>query len=292
MTPPDMVDTGLVQLTNLYLNQPYAEIFKDGRLPFPDQVKTYPQDLLSSISIDLGFERIEVNGGVLVIEELQGERKIAARVELTELNASVTNVQNWDKEAPAFVMAGSTMLQGSTLAEILAEYSYGYRNPFTLTGRMDSTDLSITKKFLEHSGNLSVKSGQVDGLTFNLRGNQNTTFGNVDFRYSNLEVELVDKQTGEGKGELVNFFTGAFGGLVYHKDNPSKKYGLHLGQVGVANKPYKAFIGHWMEGLLDGLVNSVLRTKTLKRDREYRKKVREQKREDRKAQSASENLEE
>lgn len=283
MTPPDMVDTGLVQLSTLYLNRPYAEIFKDGRLPFPDHVKKYPQQLLEAIPIDFGMDRVEVNDGVLVIEELHGERKIAARIELTELNAAITDLQNSNQDDPAFVMAGSAMLQGSTLAEVRAEYSYGYRNPYTLTGRMDPTHLSIMKKFLEHSGNLSIKSGQVDNLSFDLRGNQDTTFGAVDFRYSNLEVELVDKATGESKGELVNFFTGAFGGLVYHKDNPSAKYGLHLGKVGVANKPYKAFIGHWMEGLLDGLINSVLRTKTQKRDRAYRKQVREKRKEEKKA---------
>lgn len=287
MTPPSTIDTGLLQLSTLYLEQPYAEIFKDGRLPFPDQRKKYPQDLLGAIPIGFGMDRVEVNDGVLVIEELHGERKIAARIELTDLNASVIDLQNVDRNEPALILTGSTMLQGQTLTELTATYSYGYNNPYTLSGRMDPTHLNIMKSFLEHSGNLSVTSGTVNKLSFDLRGNQDTTYGQVDFRYSELAVELVDKQTGASKGELVNFFTGAFGGLVYHKDNPSKKYGLHIGKVGVTNKPYKAFIGHWMEGLLDGLINSVLRTKTMKRDRDYRKKQREEERERKKAEKES-----
>ena len=276
MTRPEAVDSGLIHLSEFYLNEPYAEIFKDGRLPFPDDVKKYPQELIEAIPIDFRLDKAVVKNGHMVIEELHGERTIAARIELNKMNASLKGLQNVNRNAPALVMEGSILLQGRAFTEVRAEYLFGSDQPYTLSGTMQPTDLQIMKSFLEHSGNLSVKSGQVNSLAFDLRGNKDTTYGDVDFRYSNLEVALVDKETGADKGGLVNFFTDAFGGLVYHKNNPSDKFGLHIGQAAVTNKPYKAFIGHWIEGLLDGLIHSVLRTKTHKQDRAYRKKVKEE----------------
>ena len=287
MTRPEAVDSGLIHLSEFYLNEPYAEIFKDGRLPFPDDVKKYPQELVGAIPMDFHLNKAVVKNGHMVIEELHGERNEAARIELNNMNAVLKGLQNQDRREPALVMDGSIMLQGKAYTEVRAEYLYGANHPYTLKGTMEPTDLQIMREFLEHSGNLSVKSGQVNSLAFDLQGTKDTTFGDVDFRYSNLEVALVDKQTGEEKSGMINFFTNAFGGLVYHKNNPSDKFGLHIGEAGVVNKPYKAFVGHWIDGLLDGLIHSVLRTKTHKQDRTYRKKVKEDQKEERKSEKGA-----
>ena len=271
---PKDIDTHRVHLSRLWLNDLDASIFKDGRLPFPDMVKKYPQEMLEALKMQLRLDEVNVRDARLIVEELHGERVQPARIELLDLNAQLLGLQNEDRNAPAMVMQGSTKLQGTALVSIQAEYLFGENNPYTFKGSMDPTDLQIMRRFMERSGNISIKSGNLNSLAFDLKGDKDTTFGFVDFHYSKLEVELIDKSTGDEMGSLVNFFTASFGGMFYHKDNPSGKYGYHRGIVGLKNKPYKAFVGHWVDGLLDGLMHSVLRSKTKNEDRAYRKAIK------------------
>ncbi len=282
---PRDLDTHRVHLSRLWLNDLDASIFKDGRLPFPDMVKKYPQEMLEVLKMKLRMDEVIVRDAKLVIEELHGERVQPARIELLDLNARLLGLQNENLNAPALIMEGSTKLQGQALVALEAAYFYGDNNAYTLKGSMDPADLQIMRRFMEHSGNVSIKSGNLNSLTFDMKGNKDTTYGFVDFHYSNLEVELIKKETGDDMGGLVNFFTTALGGMFYHKDNPSGKYGYHRGVVGVQNKPYKAFVGHWVEGLLDGLLHSVLRSKTKKEDKAYRKEMKEAEKEKKKAEN-------
>lgn len=285
MEAPRDLDTHRIHLSRLWLNDLDASIFKDGRLPFPDMVKKYPQEMLEALNLNLRLDEVIVRDAQLIVEELHGERVQPARIELLDLDARLLGLQNENRNAPALVMAGSTKLQGEALVTVNAEYLYGDNNAYTLKGTMDPADLQIIRRFMEHSGNISIKSGNLNSLAFDLSGDKDTTYGFVDFHYSNLEVELIKKETGDDMGGLVNFFTTALGGMFYHKDNPSGKYGYHRGIVGVQNKPYKAFVGHWIEGLLDGLLHSVLRSKTKKEDKAYRTEMKEAEKERKKAEA-------
>lgn len=285
---PRDIDTNKLHLSRLWLNDLDAAVFKDGRLPFSDRVKKYPQEMLEALKLKLRLDEVIVTNGNLVVEELHGERVQPALIELKDLNARLIGLQNENLSEPMMVLEGSTQLQGEAPVSIRAEYFYGNNHPYSLIGKMEPVDLKMIRRFMERSGSISIKTGVLNSLAFDLKGDKDTTFGFVDFHYSNLEVQLIDRNTGDYMGGLINFFTASFGGMFYHKNNPSGKYGYHRGIVRVQNNPYKAFVGHWVEGLLDGLMHSVLRSKTKKEDRAYRKEVKSEENATKEKQKSSE----
>ena len=227
---------------------------KDLRLPWPDRVTVMPQPAIAGLAIPLHIDSISVERAQLIINTIQdGGRE--AKIAFHQVSASLANLKNTKEDSTCFVFDATGSLMGAAPVGLHLDYQYGDKEPFTASGFIGSTNLSFADEFLRKAAGIEVASGQLTRLEFKMNGNQHGEGGHVDFHYEDLKLTAVDKETGEKK-VLLNLVAELARGFLFWKDNPNNGK-FRRGEFYLERDVRKAFPSQWVDGLLEGILQTV-----------------------------------
>ncbi len=231
-----------------------ARIQKDDRMPLPDRVTALPQELLSRFKDILHIGVIEARNGDFKLNITHEYGRIS-HIDLVNIQAQIIGLQNTNMEEPAFTLLASAVLMNETKLEIETAYMYGEHDPFTISGKLQSGNLSLLKDFLAKAAGLEVDQGDMHELSFNMAGNTYGIGGTLQFTYENLVLHAIDKDTRKDK-TFMNAVSDIAGHLVYWKDNPGKER-FRNAKFYAERDVRKAFISQWIDGIMKGILVSV-----------------------------------
>lgn len=100
------------------------------------------------------------------------------------------------------------------------------------SGSLSTMDVTELNSFIEPSENQRVNSGTLQSAKFNINVNSGYANGNLRLEYKNLDIAVIDKNTGSEKG-VFNQITSLFGKIfIIRKTNmPDDKGLMKLGET-------------------------------------------------------------
>lgn len=254
MSRPELLEDSVWSLSWLEVQNPEILISKDDRFPLPDRRTDLPQTGLQNMKVKFKIDSLKIDSGkVELINVLDGNSE--SEIDITSIQGLISGVQNYDYALPAFNLDAHANMMGKAGLHVDIVYDYGDLNPFSLNGYLEDTRLEFMDSFLQKHLGITVAEGQLDRLDFDMKGNENGIGGNVDFRYRNLQIHMVDKETGEKK-KFLNFLSDAAGGLLFWKNNPVNEK-LRTGNFYVERDVRKGFISQWVDGIMQGVLVTV-----------------------------------
>lgn len=251
---PKNFNDSLLVISHVNIDSIYFEIHKDARFPFPDRVTKLPQGPVANLPFPVRVDSINFkNSEFKFIGVFEDNNKL--EIYFNDIEGALTGFQNIDTTGSMFAFHADAKFMGESSFAMNTTYNYGNLDPFKLQASLGKSKLFFISDFLQGAAGIRISDGEISELKLNMTGNTYGEYGYVDVHYNNLQIEAVDKDTGEKKW-LLNVVTDIARGLLFWKENPdSKKF--RRGDFSKERTLYKAFASQWIEGLFDGLVHSV-----------------------------------
>jgi hypothetical protein len=126
------------------------------------------------------------------------------------------------------------------------------------SGSLGPMDLTQLDAFLEFAEHLKIKSGNAQGVLFDVAVTSGVARGYVHAAYSKLEVAVLDKLTGSEKGldnRLNSFFVNAF--KIRNANGPGEAGSMKQGKVNYARGPGDEFIQFLWFALRTGVLDVI-----------------------------------
>lgn len=247
--------TDSLRIHRIDMNSPQVLLSRDNRLPLPDRITSLPQDWLQQASIPIQIDTMAIINGSLDIELTGRKKGTTSTLPFKHVHGAVFGIQNIKESAPAFTGRLQAIVLGETEVRLAVRYDYGPKNPWNLVASVGNLDLTRLSPILTNEVGIEMGTGEMTGLDFEMEGNEDEGAGEVDFRYRNLRLEYPESMQ-EEKSKFKQFLVEATATLFYRKQNPDKQESV-LGTFYVERDPQKDFTGQWLDGLTEGMLQTV-----------------------------------
>ena len=239
-------------------------MYKDWNLPPSPGLKVgkYPQQLLMKIPFPIDIDKLKVSNLDVTYEEINLNSEMRGKIMFTNISSTATNVTNDSGKIAVNpymkIEANCMVLNDGPLHVIFGfDLSKSKQGVFTVNAQLGAINTERLNKIIEPLGLFKIKEGKINGLTFSMKANNQSSTGTVKFLYSDIKVDIYKKGNDDGvqkKRGLVSFIANAF---VLKKSNPGED-----GIVRVENVAYTRDLMHmsFFNLILKTMLAGVLKT--------------------------------
>ena len=255
-----MINDNILEVETAAL-QPVIKIFNDQTLPEAPNtnVAKYPQQSILELGFKFYVKNIIVNNGAVFYKERGEDSKMIGIPSFTNINATIKNVTN----LPERIKENSTLnLKASTLFLNIAQLSTEWALPlnpldtvFKVSGKLGPIDATKLNQISEPLGMVSVKSGIIKSLLFDLQCNNYKGQGKATLLYNHLKIEVLKRKNDRLKKKgLLTFLANT----LIKNDNPGTNY-TYVSDINYNRDRYSSFFNLIWKCILDGAEKTVLR---------------------------------
>jgi len=256
-----------------------------------DKGKNYPHMALKRLSFPILIDTIRLKSIDVKYGEYNPASKKTGEVEFKKLSGNISNVTNDSLQLIKnnhAIADLNTMLMGTGKLNVKINFNLSSDNgAFAYSGSLGKFDLKNLNSLSKNLGLIEIESGNVQHITFNAAGNLRSASGTMTMLYNNLKVKLLsDNIDGEGTKEkgLLSFLANT---LLVKDENPSKGDLPRTARMNTTRINSGSFFNLMWKTLFVGIkdivgVGIVPEKDPIKQQKVVAKKIREQKREDRK----------
>jgi hypothetical protein len=216
---PSMIQDKELNMDKLSFFAMDLKIFLDAGKPIKLKTHNMPQDLMSKLKFPIDIKELVFNNANILYTDKEPDLKQAA-LSFTKSNVVLKNFTNNPKKMNNKTQAiakGSTLVMGQGLL------NFNLKIPFlsktfdcSYDGTVGKMDGALFNDFMGMAG-FRVDRGQIEPSKFNVNVVNGNANGDIEFIYHDLNVKVIDKNTGKLKKKdswLVNF--------AVKNDNPQK----------------------------------------------------------------------
>tara|TARA_Y100001980_G_scaffold45816_1_gene27186 strand:+ start:51488 stop:55555 length:4068 start_codon:yes stop_codon:yes gene_type:complete len=251
-----------------------ALIYRDKSVPLnTSAVKELPQGMLRNINHWVYLDTLNVVGNIThQINPVNTEE--LAELSFNALNASLFRITTVDQmPSRPMRLVSSGILADTAHFEAYATFNMQDQgNQFSFSGQIDQMPLSALNKLLRPLANINIKEGYAEEISFSMNGNNEIATGEMNFRYNDLKIQILNPETNDMQGlnqEIKTFFANTF---VIRQNNPTFIV-LKPGTIFQRRDPSRVIFHYWGEALLSGAVSSIGINKSKKDIRRYDKEM-------------------
>ncbi|MFD2199937.1 hypothetical protein [Shivajiella indica] len=254
---------GIVEIDTVYANNMHVEIFVDKRKPEdlekrPQMVHQIFGNLRQIIHIDHTF----IKNGYLKIEERPDNKSPrSGYLYFSDMNAHAINVSNYIEkrgENKLLRLEASGKLMGLGLLNAVVQYDLeNVKGNFSLKGSLGKMDLTSLRTMIEPQAKASIKSGQLNNLSFDIQGNDYDGTGKLTFLYENLEVELLNQDFERDRNVFRQIGAFIANNVVIKSNNPKKNGETMSGTVYYIRDTHKSMFSYWWKLIFSGLKSTL-----------------------------------
>ncbi|MDO9552600.1 hypothetical protein [Rhodonellum sp.] len=254
---------GTVEIDSLIASNLKLSVFTDKRKS-EDLSKRPPMfhESLNKLEQVLHIKNTLLRNGYLRIEErADNNAPQSGALFFTELNAHIKNISN-HKE----MMAGNSQLVMNVKAKLMdigpvdlsMDYDLASENgTFKLKGTLGKMPLRTLNNMIEPEAKISLKSGVINRLDFNIIANDYEGSGEAIVRYEDLELELLNKDFGKDQNVFRKIGSFLANKVVIKSNNPNKRGDLKKGTVYYLREPHKSIYNYWWKLIFSGLKSTL-----------------------------------
>lgn len=255
-----LVNEGILEIADASL-QPVIKISNDRTMPAgKPTVALYPQQSIQAFKFPFYVKATHViNGGVFYTER-GADSKMKGSPTFTHINANISNLTN----LPDKIKANSILdMKASALFLDAVKLTTEWQLPlnpldtvFKVKGEMGViTDATLLNKITEPLGMVSVKSGKINSLVFDLIGDNNKGRGTSTLLYNGLKIQVLKVKNDELKKRgLLTFLANT----LIKNDNP-RNNNIYVSDIDIKRDVDGSFFSLLLQCILDGAKKTLLR---------------------------------
>lgn len=202
---------------------------------------------LRDVKFPLYIKQIDIKNSKLAYEEVAEKAKIPGKLTFGDFNATIKNVNSAKmKGKPTLVKVDSNFnFFGDAPTDVHWQFDVANKNDdYAINGTIKNLSVDNANLFVRPYLNVSL-DGQIQYLKFDYKGNSNQIGGNFYFKYTDMHVNFLNKNTGKERkvlSAIANIFV----------KNDSKGEPNHV-EVDVKRDPNKSFFNTLWQGIMEGL---------------------------------------
>ena len=242
------------------IQNPNLRVFRDKRLPFPEN--HYPPMLhkaLAEAQIPVSIDTVELSDAQIKvnIQPPKGER--LASIRFTNTEVYLTNVTNLPEEIKAnhlLNVQAYAKIQDAGLLKAQLDFDLvhpGY--PFFIEAELGRMDLRKLNTLTEPIASVRIKKGRMRRMNFQALANEDFAYGNMDFMYRGLNIQMLSKKDHEhhGVGLAVESFLA--NRLILRKNN-DYPFPHRQGKLFVERDETRSIFNYLAKISLNGILSS------------------------------------
>ncbi len=261
----------VLELGVILLKDGKLSSFRDKRLPFPSgMVRELPVNLLKKIPVKVMADSIYVSNAHVDYIELNEKTHATGRIAVSELNAKVTQVRNFDlqpQDSLNILATGTIENILHTTLQVKESYT-DTLSGFLMKVQIGPADLTRLNHVLAPLASAELRSGYLDTLTMQVAGNEYLAFGKMNMYYHDLRVRLLARGEQGRRSLFSGIKTLLANSLVVRRKNTDR-----TGAVFFERLRERSAINYLVKILLNGVTSSVGAKSNRKLIRQYRQEV-------------------
>lgn len=270
-----------------------VEVFMSRESPPPpglDKGRNYPHLALKRLNMPIIIDAVKLINVDLKYSEYNPASKKTGAVDFKSLNGSILNVTNDSLQLTKNNHATAdfnSLLMGSGKLNVKINFNLTDNNgAFSYSGNLGKFDLTRLNSLSKNLGLIEIESGNVQRIDFKANGNLRSAAGSMNMLYTNLKVKLLsDNIDGEGtkKKGLLSFLANT---ILVKDENPKKGEAPRTASMTNTRINSASFFNLMWKTVFVGIkdivgVGIVPEKNPVKQQKVIAKKIREQKRADR-----------
>ncbi len=256
-----LVETGAIHAANVGIDTLALDVYRNNHLPERpnDPPPPMPQDAMQMLDRSLRIDTLRVwDSRIRYTKRPEGISKTGS-IWFDDLRATCSNLTN-DPErmaasTPAVIDARTRVNGAGHLHTTLRIPLRAPKLALSFRGRLGEMDARVFNETFVPLGGVRIESGQVDSLWFQSDVKNGVARGSVGGIYQKLEVELLDKGTGD-RG-IRNRLETVATGLALRPSNLPEDGDLETGQIQHTHDPDNSFFKFLWHALRDGIYSLV-----------------------------------
>lgn len=272
-----------------------VEVFMSRESPPPpgfDKGRNYPHMALKRLNIPTLIDTVKLRNINVKYAEFNPASKKIGSVDFKALTGNILNVTNDSlqlrKKSHALADLNA-FLMGTGKLNVKIDFNLTDNNgAFTYSGNLGKFNLKNLNPLSKALGLIEIESGDVQHIDFSANGNLRSASGKMNMLYTNLKIKLLsDNIDGEGTKEkgFLSFLANA---ILVKNENPQKGEAPRTASMANTRINSASFFNLMWKTVFVGIkdivgVSVIPEKNPVKQQKVIAKKIREQKRADRKA---------
>ncbi|MBB3700845.1 hypothetical protein KMW28_13185 [Flammeovirga yaeyamensis] len=263
-----------LHLNGLEIDQLNLSAYRDKSIPvdpFKKQPKM-PHTLFEEAPITFNLDSITITDSSIDYEEFKGAVENAqmdidstggrsGQFQLNNFTGQIFNITNNTSTLDSIPFAemfvkGTLMNNGGDLKMYLRMPPLDSLGTYYYEGEVGEMDLVKLNPLIERLEMIKVKDGHLKRMYFKVLADDSLAVGNMQFRYKNLEVDVLKEKEKKDGNLKRNAFFSSVANLLIREENPrfpSMKQG-HIYNVRNQNK---FIFNYWVKTVLSGVASTL-----------------------------------
>ncbi|TCD27696.1 hypothetical protein EZ456_07015 [Pedobacter psychrodurus] len=271
-----------------------VEVFMSRESPPPgfDKGRNYPHLALKRLNMPILMDTVKLRNVNVKYAEFNPASKKIGSVDFKAVTGNILNVTNdslqLSKKNHALADL-NTLLMGTGKLNVKIDFNLTDNNgAFTYSGSLGKFDMKNLNPLSKALGLVEIESGDIQHIDFKANGNLRSAAGSMNMLYTNLKVKLLsDNIDGEGT-KTKGFLSFLANAILVKNENPQKSEALRTASMTNTRINSASFFNLMWKTVFVGIkdivgVSVVPEKNPVKQQKVVAKKIREQKRADRKA---------
>lgn len=271
-----------------------VEVFMSRESPPPpgfDKGQNYPHMALKRLNFPVDIDTVKLRNIDLKYSEYNPASKKTGSVDFKSLTGNILNFTNDTlqlKRNNHAVADLNSLLMGTGKLNVKIDFNLTDKNgAFSYSGNLGSFDMKALNSLSKNLGLIEIESGNIQKVAFKANGNLRTATGSMSMLYTNLKVKLLSDNI-DGQGTKEKGFLSFLANAVLVKDeNPKKGESPRTATMTNTRINSASFFNLMWKTVFIGIkdivgVGIVPEKNPVKQQKVIAKKIREQKRADRK----------
>jgi len=233
-------------------------VFRDLNIPLNDDKKVaMPQKLLSEMEFAFNVDTVFVNSDIhihIMPKETSGIGTMTLNIDTGHLFNIRTH--HFKNEKPMILQARGQLNEKANFSTKVNFPMPSEKSEFHFVGKVGELDLTALNEMLIPLGAIEVRSGFNKEVNINFKGNDEYAEGLMEFRYDNLKIDILDRETYQSKGFGNNLKTIFANSFVVSSSNP-RWFKLQEGNIFFERVKSRSIFNFWAKSLLSGAVSSI-----------------------------------
>ncbi|WP_375578125.1 hypothetical protein ABWH96_13915 [Marivirga tractuosa] len=233
-------------------------VFRDLNVPHNDKRKVpMPQKVLSESNFAFSIDTLFVNSDIhihIMPKETSGIGTMTINIESGYLFN--TRTHHFKNNTPIILKAQGKLNEKANFSTKVEFPMPSEKGEFHFIGNVGSLDLTALNEMLIPLGAIEVRSGFNEEVNINFKGNDDYAEGLMAFRYNNLKIDILDRETYQSKGFGNNLKTIFANSFVVSSKNP-RWFSLQEGNIFFERIKSRSIFNLWAKSLLSGAVSSI-----------------------------------
>ncbi|WP_316754884.1 hypothetical protein [Pedobacter aquatilis] len=271
-----------------------VEVFMSRESPPPpgfDKGQNYPHMALKRLNFPVDIDTVKLTNIDLKYSEYNPASKKTGSVDFKSLTGNILNFTNDTlqlKRNNHAVADLNSLLMGTGKLNVKIDFNLTDKNgAFSYSGNLGNFDMKALNSLSKNLGLIEIESGNIQKVAFKANGNLRTATGSMSMLYTNLKVKLLSDNI-DGQGTKEKGFLSFLANAVLVKDeNPKKGESPRTATMTNTRINSASFFNLMWKTVFIGIkdivgVGIVPEKNPVKQQKVIAKKIREQKRADRK----------